>query len=209
MPEFSLPDDLVAATALPSIHRSCWDLLEASAAGSDSGWRLPVFGTVYQNECHQRAVVLRTVQRERCAFSFHTDVRSAKVQQIENHPQVSVLFYDHALGMQLQINGIARICTTGNMTDQLWENSPPASLKMYVGPLSPGTPSKLPDCNLPDQLRGRLPEREEVMHGRANFAVVEVQAKTADWLQLSREGNLRAMFYYANGLCHHAEWLTP
>jgi hypothetical protein len=204
-----MPEDLLDETALFAIHQSCWDLLEIAGKGTEAGWRLPVLATHSAQGSRQRTIVLRAVQRIRSSFLFHTDIRSAKVNEIRNNPQVSLLFYDHDKGVQLSVKGEARICTSDGTADLLWESGTPASLKMYSAPQTPGTKSPVPDSNLPEELKGRLPNRDEILSGRTNFCVIEVEARAVEWLRLSRDGNLRAEFLISNGTLSEAHWLTP
>jgi len=209
MQSFPLPDDLTSCHALRAIYDSCWELLAASAAGNDAGWRLPVLATQSMESCFQRTVVLRRAEAGRAGLLFHTDIRSAKIQQIQVNPRVSLLFYDHRLAVQLQVTGIAVIHETHEIADQLWSSGTPASLKMYLGPKAPGTVCSGPNKNLPDGMLGRLPERDEIEPGRANFAAIQVHVQSLEWLMLSRDGNLRARFIYYRGRLNRMEWLVP
>lgn len=209
MVDFPLPDDLTESHALTTIHAKIWDLLEAAARGNEPGWRLPVLVTHDPQQCWQRTVVLRAVQIEQGILQFHTDVRSPKVQQIRNNARVSLLFYDHQLSTQLQLQGTASVHMIGDSADQLWADGTTASLKMYCGPSAPGTVCNGPDSNLPQQLVGRIPDRNEIEDGRQNFSVIEVRTESVEWLRLSRNGNLRARFYYPTGQPVQTEWVAP
>ncbi len=209
MSQFLMPDDLNSSAALTTIFATCWDLLEAAAAGNGTGWRLPVLATQSSQGIQQRTIVLRTVLRPRNSLLFHTDVRSAKIEQLQADANASLLFYDSQLEVQLQVRGVATIHTNDETADQLWEANTPASLKMYLAPLAPGTTTKGPDCNLPDSMRGRLPERSEILPGRDHFAAVKFTVQSIEWLRLSRNGNLRAVLFCSNGNRDHSEWMTP
>ncbi len=209
MTGFPLPDDLTQPQALQTIHASIWDILETAAKGNEPGWRLPVLATHGPEQCCQRTVVLRAVRRDRGVLQFHTDVRSPKVQQIRNNAKVSLLFYDHQLSTQLHVQGAASVQTMGDTADQLWADGTTASLKMYCGSSAPGTVCGAPDSNLPAKLMGRIPDRNEIEAGRQHFSAIEVCTETVEWLRLSRDGNLRARFYFATGRPLHAEWVAP
>jgi pyridoxine/pyridoxamine 5'-phosphate oxidase len=209
MPNFPLPLDLTAAHALSSIHSQFWKLLNTAARGNEAGWRLPVLATSMQNGCRQRTVVLRNVQTDRASLLFHTDKRSPKVQQIEADPNVSLLFYDHDLAAQLQIEGTANIHQNDDLATMVWEEGTPASLKMYCAPLVPGVVCQTAEFNTPASLQGRIPDRAEILSGQSTFCVIEVVANTIEWLRLSRDGNLRARFFYEAGRLQTAEWMAP
>ncbi len=116
----------------------------------------------------------------------------------------------------MQLHGTARIHFDDELADNAWKASLPESLKGYLGPLAPGTVTEGPWINLPEHLRNRLPERQEIEAGRLHFAVIEVAVEQLDWLRLLREGNQRARFQYSVDspadtarLPFESEWLAP
>lgn len=206
---FPMPPDLNSAQTLIEIQRQCWTLLHTAASGNEAGWRLPVLATLTQNSLRQRTVVLRKVRPDDASLLFHTDVRSPKVLQMEASPNVSLLFYDHELAAQLQVEGAATVHKSDDLAATVWDEGTPASLKMYCAPLVPGTVCPTAEINTPSSLVGRLPERAEILSGRAAFCVIKVVVKTLEWLRLSRDGNLRAKFRYESGQLQTAEWRAP
>lgn len=201
--------DLHSKDALQAIEHSCWGHLQSAAAGIETGWRLPVLGTTSARGCVQRTVVLRGVSQSEQTLMFHTDVRSAKIQQLKSDPRVSLAFYDATRQIQLLIQGTARIHTEGDCFERLWQNATESSLKTYLAPRPPGAQCLHPDPNLPDFAVGRIPVRAETEAGRVNFAVITVVADSAEWLRLSIRGNTRARFRYRDQRFESAEWLTP
>ena len=206
---FPLPADLTADTALIEIYASIWDLLESSAAGNSPGWRLPVLATLTDHGCEQRTVVLRVVDRDHGALLFHTDVRSGKVEQIRKDNRVSLLFYDHERSVQLKIRGVASIHQADEFAHSLWEAGTPASLKMYSAPLCPGLQCDSFNHNMTESLLGRLPERNEIEAGRANFCAIRILVEYAEWLRLSQSGHLRAIFRLLQGRLEIVGWIAP
>jgi hypothetical protein len=154
-------------------------------------------------------VVLRRVDSEQGMLWMHTDVRSGKVEDIRREARVSLLFYDHSSESQLWVGGAAQVMTEGADVDWLWEHSAASSLRMYLAPGVPGSPAESGSCNLPEGVRGRIPEREELAAGRLNFAVLRVSVEELEWLQLSREGNLRAVFERLPGGEVCQRWVLP
>ncbi|MFM7059350.1 MAG: pyridoxamine 5'-phosphate oxidase family protein [Planctomycetota bacterium] len=177
--------------------------------GAGGGWRIPVLATQRGGLARQRSIVLRGVERDSGLLWFHTDVRSGKVRDIEDCPQVSLLFYDSATETQLAVNGRARVLTDGAEVDGLWEQSACTSLRMYLAPGVPGTECGAGDCNLPEGVRGRIPDRGEVLAGRVNFAGVVVEVARMEWLQLSRGGNGRAEYECGPGGVVSGRWVLP
>ena len=154
-------------------------------------------------------MVLRAVDAARRLLLFHTDVRSEKVSNIRQHANASLLFYDPATKVQVVAQGIAFVHTDDMFADRLWDDSTPASLKMYPGKLPPGTIAAMPSCNELQSARGRVPEIEA---GRRNFAAIVVAVSELEWLQLSRDGNYRVRFIFSRDddtISMAGQWLIP
>ncbi len=195
---------------LSALYRSCWARLRTAAElGSGGGWRIPVLGTLRGGRPRQRCVVLRRVDEERGLLWIHTDLRSGKVADICQDSRVSLLFYDSTTETQLWIGGSARVLTDGAEVDWLWEHSAASSLRMYLAPGAPGSAAEPGDCNLPESVRGRIPEVSELSAGRVNFAGVAVEAVEFEWLQLARSGNQRAVFERISANVVHERWVLP
>jgi pyridoxamine 5'-phosphate oxidase len=210
--------------SLGTIESDLWILLKTACTERNHGWRLPVLATQAGKSMRQRTIVLRDVIPHDRRLFFHTDLRSPKVAQIRMNPDASLLFYDHASAVQLQVSGHVSVDTDSPQADRLWEISPPESLRSYLAPQPPGTPADDPDDNLPESVRGRIPERSEIERGRCHFAVLIYTVSDIEWLQLDRDGNRRARFRYPNQLVQRpdsapstatlsrsfeAEWVCP
>jgi general stress protein 26 len=213
MNENDFPINVDAPTALAAIDSGCWQHLLSAVDDSIAAWRLPCLATQSGNGCKQRTVVLRAVDAARRLLLFHTDVRSGKVFEIREHANVSLLFYDPTIRVQVVAQGLASVHTDDMYADRLWSDSTPASLKMYLGELPPGAITAMPSCNEPKFVQGRVPQRTEIEAGRRNFAAVVVSVSELEWLQLSRDGNYRARIAYlrdgADSCSVEAQWCTP
>ena len=210
-PDF--PINVNLETALQDIDLACWQRLQTAVHDPGAAWRLPCVATHSSGDCRLRTVVLRGVDKCFRRLVFHTDLRSGKAADIQQNPDVSLLFYDPTIAVQIVIQGMATVHTNQELADQLWLESAPASLKMYLGPLPPGSVRLRPDCNQPESVRSRIPERTELNLGRSNFAAIVIDVRTMDWLQLSRDGNYRAYLTYQREagelLTFEGAWLTP
>ena len=195
--------------SLLRIFEDCWSELQRAVDDRSSGWRLPVLATTEPSGCRQRVVVLRAVDVKRRTLFAHTDVRSAKVESIRQQPLVSWLFYDAGLQSQLQLQGTATIHTDDETADRFWQSEPESSLRGYLAPHAPGVVSGTADINLPDNVRGRIPQRDELAAGRQNFAVISCVVRAAEWLLLQQSGNLRARVVYDESGQQAAEWVCP
>ena len=191
------------------IFEDCWTELQRAVDDRSSGWRLPVLATAEASACRQRVVVLRAVDARPRTLFAHTDVRSAKVESIRQQSLVSWLFYDVRLQSQLQLQGTATIHTDDETADRFWQSEPESSLRGYLAPHAPGVVSSTADVNLPYDVRGRIPHRDELAAGRQNFAVISCVVHAAEWLLLRQSGNLRARFACENPGQLTAEWVYP
>lgn len=195
---------------LSELYRGCWARLRSVVdLGSGGGWRIPVLGTLRGGLVRQRCVVLRRVEEERGLLWIHTDVRSGKVADIRLNSRVSLLFYDPTTETQLWVGGTARVLTKGVEVDWLWDHSAASSLRMYLAPGVPGGYAEEGDCNLPESMRGRIPNASELLAGRVNFAGIAVEAVEFEWLQLSRGGNQRAVFERISAHVVRQRWVLP
>ena len=194
--------------SLSCILSDCWRSLRNAVSSRDCGWRLPVLATQSSGDVRQRIVVLREVDIQQRLLLAHTDFRSPKVAALRDTQSVSWLFYDHTAMSQLQITSTASIHHADEVADRVWQSEPESSLRGYLAPIVPGTVVNGPSCNLPDKVMGRIPDRDELAAARTNFAVIQCEVETIEWLTLSREGNLRARFRYSNDEVH-ADWLAP
>lgn len=181
-------------TDLSQIQQDIWSSLQRSVTARDCGWRLPVLASRSGDTVRQRTVVLRRVDPVAGCLFAHTDFRSPKVEQLHADNNVSLLFYDHNAAAQLVITAVASVHTDDALAADFWESEPESSLRGYLAPHPPGSPAGQPDNNLPAEFLGRVPERGELTPARINFAVIRFAVTAIEWLHLSRQGNLRAVF---------------
>ena len=112
-------------TDLQWIEQDCWKHLASAVTDRQCSWRLPVMATSTPDGVYQRTLVLRRVCQITRTVQFHTDLRSDKIVQLQHHAGVSLLFYDHMRGVQLQIQGVASLHHNDSIADALWNASAP------------------------------------------------------------------------------------
>lgn len=155
-----------------------------------------------------RIMVLRDVRDDASHFRFHTDARSPKVTQIANGAPVALLGYDAEARVQLTVKGRAHVGREGDATDAAWNASALSSRRCYLAAFAPGTQVDAPTSGLPATMLDRAPTEAESRDGRANFAILTIEAEELEWLRLTSCGNKRAVFRRA-GDAWHGEWITP
>ncbi len=141
-----------------------------------------------------RIMVLRACDPDFATLRFHTDLRSPKTAVIAANPRVTVLAYDPVARVQLRMAGLARVISTGPIADEAWAAASPLSRRIYLVDQAPGTPLSSRLSTLPEGVRDHRPTFAQSEAGRPCFAVMMVRVETLDWLQLGRDGGVRARF---------------
>lgn len=155
-----------------------------------------------------RTVILRRVDRDRLAVDFYTDVRSAKVHQMQlddGHAEVCWMFYRPSTRIQLRLEGTALLLGEED-AETLWQSMPLRSRAAYASIEPPGL--VLPSSQPHDTSDRELTEAESE-RGRENFRVVRTTVRCADLLYLHPEGHIRACVDYASDGASVAKWVVP
>ena len=177
----------LSGVGLDEINPLSWALFREGVESATSPLRFPVLATATLEGVNARVLVLRRVDEAYRTLEFHTDKRSAKVQQIKNKPDVTWVFYDPARKLQLRVKSTAYISVDGRALDATWKALSIHTKRAYAQELVPGTAVK--------EIRNGAPcphvENPEV--GKANFAVVECRVREIEWLVLSRTGHQSAL----------------
>src|SRR5690606_13777689 len=139
-----------ARVALPELQCAIWTELTHACGSPHHPWRLPCLANVFQNAPHQRTVVLRHVDHASCQLFAHTDVRTAKSEQLRENPAVSWHFYHPGRRIQLIMTGTAKLHVNDVIADHDWAQLEPAGQIPYLAPQPPGQPAGRPSVNLPD-----------------------------------------------------------
>ncbi len=193
-------------TDLQRLKESLWEALYAGGQNAHSPFHTPAFATSDNGLCRVRTVVLREVVAAERSLIFHTDMRSPKIAQIQEHRLVSWLFYDAEQQIQIRAEGEAFIHYDDEAARQAWHHSLLSSRLNYLAESAPGTIVDAPLSGLPDALIERSPTAEEAEAGWQHFALVQTVISHFDWLYLSAGGHRRAEFVWTGeGFTGH--WL--
>ena len=155
-----------------------------------------------------RTVVLRRADADLRQLIFHTDARSPKLREIENHSAVAWLFHDPAAQIQIRAEGTARRAPTDELVRAAWDATPLANRSNYCTPLPPGAPLTDPAAARPAAWQHREPTLAETEIGWPNFAVLITTITRLEWLRLHPQGARRARFDWT-GTAWTAHWLVP
>ncbi|MEM9253633.1 MAG: hypothetical protein AAGB29_14915, partial [Planctomycetota bacterium] len=132
---------------------------------------------------------------------------SPKAAQLADHPRAVWCFYDAGAKLQLRCLGQTTVHVDDALADERWQASALSSRRCYLAPHPPGEPSDAPSPNLPEAVRGRVPDADETKPGRAHFAVIRTVIDRLDWLYLAHDGHRRARFTWSDQGDLAATWL--
>ncbi len=177
--------------SLHLLQRACWEELTRANQEREHGWRIMTLATVESGRAEARSVTLREAYPAANRLVFFTDDRSRKLQQIQSHPQGTLLAWCPRLSWQIRL----RVQLTREMDQHLamsrWARlrlSP--SAQDYLSSLAPGEPLS----EIAREERG----------SREHFAMVNAQVESMDWLELHPDGHRRALFDASGG-----RWVQP
>ena len=156
------------------------------------------FATVDNKTPKLRTVVLRALDKDNNTLSFHTDLRSNKVEEIQSNKNVSALFYDKKRRVQIRIRGKAQLDENSNKLKKIWSSMRPESKLCYMGPFAPGERLDQFQPNLPNHNAQNITSQNNEK-GYKNFCRVTIYLKNLDWLQLEHSGHRRIYFSFDKG----------
>ncbi|WP_269505107.1 pyridoxamine 5'-phosphate oxidase family protein [Burkholderia sp. IMCC1007] len=176
-----------------SVQRSPFTMLQAATLGLDGAPKV-------------RTIVLRQVCRADRLLSFHTDVRSAKVEELRRDPRIAIVANDLDALVQIRAEGVASICDDDAQRRAIWQSSRPHTLLLYRAPLRPGTPIESPEEAYIEA--NESPATAPDHDGYQNFCLIRVTVMRIDWLELARTGHRRAVFDL-NDDGYEGGWVAP
>ncbi|NNM01411.1 MAG: pyridoxamine 5'-phosphate oxidase [Gammaproteobacteria bacterium] len=186
---------------LEQVLADCWQRLNDGVTDRKSPFHTPSVATVTAAGTPScRTVVLRACDSAGRRLRFHTDRRSAKVDELARAPALALHVYDPAAKLQLRISGEAGLHYDDEEADAAWAAARAMSRECYRVEPGPGTP-----IASPGQADGVTLEPDTA---RGNFVVVWVQLTCFEWLYLAGAGHRRARFRWDEGM-PHGEWLVP
>lgn len=190
-------------TPIEDIDLSAWQTLAEAVSQPDNPFRYLSLSSVdAEGQAQARTLVLRRATQATRELEFHTDIRSAKWQELALNPRVTVLGYCHQSRLQLRLQGSAqRYDGDSELAGRIWRSLPAHTQSTYTG----GPPGDMCDISA-DQPA----ESADNSAGKARFGVIIVQVNLLDWYQLQRGNNQRALLPYTDaGALDAARWVNP
>ena len=181
---------------LGGFESHAWAMMTRGVADRRFGFHTPALATIGADGTpRSRTVVLRGVDRAERLLRFHSDARAGKIPEIEARPDVSVVFYDRAVKLQVRVDCVATVHRNTNFADEAWAATRSFSRECY---------RVAPAAGRPIDAGGGYEHLSAEDEGRANFAVVLCEAKSVEALYLAASGHRRAR--YASS---ERTWLVP
>ena len=196
-------------TDIKFVEHICWQMLSDAAKDRKHPMHTVVIGTAAGALAHMRTVVLRRVDIETRKLYFHTDIRSAKIDQIRATGQLSWLAYDPSRRSQLRLSGPTILHHGDELARLHWEKTQHYSRRCYLLPDGPSQPLMHDVSEVDERLSSFSYSKEESEAGFDHFVVVETQVDSMEWYYTYSRGNRRALFSYHAGALVSQAWLTP
>jgi len=193
---------------LERVLPAAWKMLHKGVGRYRHPFHRAVLSTVNDNTPELRSVILRGFSEHDRILIFHCDIRSAKVQQIRENPNVSCLFYHPKKWLQLRFSGIATVHSDDETAETEWEKMKLSSRVNYGADSPPGSRTQTPVSGPTVFPHGGASRRFEHSHARRNFAVMVCRFDHLDWLHLKLTGHKRAIFHWENNRLE-ASWVIP
>lgn len=187
------PDPHPWAQDLALLQAECWGRLTRGVHDRHAAARHPTLATVSVTGRPQaRTVVLRAADRAAGTLDIHTDIESAKVQDLRASPFAALHVWDAAAHLQIRLEAEVSLLT-GPAVSAIWASVPDASRQSYGSTPAPGQPipQALDYAKSPDP---------------ACFAVLRLRVLTLDALHLGPQ-HRRARFDRDTGWA--GTWLAP
>ena len=160
------------------------------------------------NQVSSRTVILRNFNKKENYLTFHTDIRSPKINEIHYNSKCQILFYSKRLKEQLRIKVLSSVQHNNLIAKKAWDKTQFMSRKCYLTSYPPGTEINKPSDGIPKYLKGKEPQKNESEMGFMNFSVIINYIESIDWLFLSSQGHKRLLFYKLSGKWK-SKWKIP
>ena len=168
-------------------------------------FRLPILGTTGEATPNMRIVVLRKFQKEPFIITAYTDVRSQKVAEIKQNPNVSWLFWNGRHQVQIRASGDIQIEHQTARTQQIWDNMHFRAKATYLALTPPSSNSNIPTNGLPEDFS----EATAKEYSSDNFCILHSNINYIEWLKLDKLEHRRASFTLDRQNQWRGTWLIP
>ena len=195
---------------LQEVEELAWKKLVNGSIKKKNGFRTMCVGTINENdESTLRTVVNRKVAQIDKTIYFYTDIRSRKIQNLQNDNRVSLLFYDAKQRVQITVKATATLHIDDDLQKQKWQTTSAQARLGYMTNEAPNTVSKKPTLGYDEKFSLVKPTAVESDLYKSNFVVVACKAYELEFLYLDYLGNRKANFYYKDTILINSFWAVP
>lgn len=167
---------------LDDVQQHIWQQLRRGKNDKKHPFRFGTLVTMSDTFPNPRTVVLRRVEQSTAQIWLYTDFRSPKVKDIISNNNVAWHFYNPKKQEQLRLYGTAEVIHNETINHEIWQNLPDYGKSDYLTRQAPGS------------IKNNDSKRLLSINNPQNFCVIITSIHLIDWLQLNREGHLRAKF---------------
>ncbi len=191
--------DIFLADDLSAVEKIIWELLQNATTSYKSAFHYGTVSNIQDGRAEARTVILRNADAVTNTLSFHTDVRSPKVEALRKDPALSWLFYNEPLKLQLRMKANAHVHYKDELAAMAWGLLKPSSQVTY-------SPADAPGEIIKDfKKKIDLENNPELLHfAENNFVLVDTTILSIDFLYLHHSGNRRALF---NCVANESNWV--
>lgn len=188
-------------TSLEVIEKMVKDHLNRGIERRNHPFKNFVLSTTDGSVVDSRMVVLRDKVNDPFTLSAYTDIRSGKIEHLEQVSEVSCLFWHPSAKFQARVKAHSRILHNENRTESAYADTTTFGKTAYNTESAPGSVLSASEW---EPAKVREPLNDDY------FAIIDFNVFEMDVLQLSRDGHIRAHFKYdVNGKCADSVFVTP
>lgn len=195
---------------LQEIEELAWKKLVNGSIKKKNGFRTMFVGTINEiGEATLRTVVNRKVDQINKTIYFHTDIRSRKIENLQNDNRISILFYDSKQRTQIAVKAIAILHIDNDLQKNRWQATSSQARLGYMTIDAPNTASLEPTLGYNEKFSVEKPTNEESDLFKENFVVVACLVYELEFLYLDFLGNRKANFFYDDKMLTNSFWAVP
>ena len=178
---------------LKELYEYAWRLVIRGTVDKKSPARHPTIGTNGISGMPElRTVVLRHADQKTASLEVHTDIKSKKIEELENNPRVGMHIWFPTNKLQVRVKAIAEI-QKGDEIKEQWGKVPNASRVSYGTLPTPGT-----------IIKSSFDYEKPVKFER--FCIIKLNIEEIDLTHLGNR-HTRALFAKTNNWS--GSWLAP
>jgi pyridoxamine 5'-phosphate oxidase len=193
MQDKKLIHENLLASSLEELSANTWQLIQAGVTSHKSSFHFGTLCTFDEQYPQARSVIIRAVDEVKKMIQCNTDIRSPKVTQLKQNPNISWLFYDEAIKLQIRCYGKGQVLHNNSLTNKVWNEIRLESQLHYSTQASPGSLLSEPEFI---EMNDKNIHKSVIEFSKNNFAIVQTYISQMDIMVLHHKGNRRCWVDY-------------